>query len=155
MVQWSISHSTPKTIQTVRPDVVYAEVVHLPQGRFGNFIVRPCLRRYEIPFLGRSGAPCEYQLPVTDLHLTIHDGQLILVSKRLGCRVLPRLATAHNPDVGAGLPIYRFLFALQHQATTRVFFKLPDMGRMPFASPHGTWRARDKTSVRLARVIDT
>jgi hypothetical protein len=37
--------------QTSHPEVIYAEVVHLPQGRIGNVIARPVLREYEIPFL--------------------------------------------------------------------------------------------------------
>ena len=43
--------------EAVRPDHVFAEVVHLPEGRIGNILSRPVLRGYEIPYLGRSGAP--------------------------------------------------------------------------------------------------
>src|SRR5262249_39811166 len=32
-----------------RPDAVFAEVVHLPNGRVGNILFRPLLRRHEIP----------------------------------------------------------------------------------------------------------
>jgi lantibiotic biosynthesis protein len=53
--------------EALRPDAVFAEIVHLPQGRLGNVILRPLLRDHEIPYIGRSQAPRERQIPVTDL----------------------------------------------------------------------------------------
>jgi thiopeptide-type bacteriocin biosynthesis protein len=97
-----------------RPDVVYAEVVHLPEGRTGNVLRRPVLRATEIAFLGRSGAPADRQLGVDDLLVSVQEGQVVLRSRRLGRQVLPRLATAHDTALSS-LGIYRFLSALQYQ----------------------------------------
>jgi len=107
-----------------RPDAVFAEIVHLPEGRVGNILLRPVLRSHEIPFLGRSGAPPEAQLPVTDLLLSVvSDGvasgapeRLVLRSRRLGCEVLPRLTSAHKYGLSS-LGVYRFLCELQRQGT--------------------------------------
>jgi len=99
--------------EAARPEVIFAEVVHLPQGRTGNLIARPVLRTYEIPFLGRSGAPPENQIPLRDLQVTVTDGRITLRSERLGREVVPRLTSAHN--FYRGLGIYRFLGALQDQ----------------------------------------
>jgi len=96
------------------PGAVFAEVVHLPQGRIGNILSRPVLRGYEIPFLGRSGAPPERQIPVTDLTVTVSGQQVVLRSRRLGREVVPRLTSAHNYRRGS-LGIYRFLCILQSQ----------------------------------------
>ncbi|HEX9669189.1 MAG TPA: lantibiotic dehydratase [Thermoanaerobaculia bacterium] len=95
-------------------DEVFAEIVHLPQGRLGNVIARPVLRDFEIPFLGRSGAPPERQILLTDLLLTVKHGRVELVSARSGRRISPRLSTAHNYE-GAGLAPYRLLCFLQGQ----------------------------------------
>jgi len=92
------------------PHAVFAEIVHLPEGRMGNVIVRPVLRGHEIPYLGRSSATIDRQIPVTDLMLAIEDGRLVVRSRRLGREVIPRLTTAHNYHTSA-LPIYRFLAA--------------------------------------------
>jgi thiopeptide-type bacteriocin biosynthesis protein len=100
------------------PHAIFAEIVHLPEGRMGNVIARPRLREYEIPYLGRSSAPVERQIPVTDLTLAIESGRLVLRSRRLACEVIPRLTSAHN-SAASGLPIYRFLAALQNQGTIR------------------------------------
>jgi lantibiotic biosynthesis protein len=100
--------------EAVHPERVYAEVVHLPEGRTGNILCRPVLRGYEIPYLGRSGAPADRQLPLSDLLVSVQGERIVLCSRRLGCEVVPRLTTAHN-HVGRGLGVYRFLCALQSQ----------------------------------------
>lgn len=41
-----------------RSDVIFAEIVHQPEGRrMGNIVQRPVLREHEIAYLGKSGAP--------------------------------------------------------------------------------------------------
>lgn len=103
--------------EACRPDAVFAEVVHLPEGRIGNVILRPLLRGYEIPFLGRSGAPADQQIPVDDLRVSIREGRIVLRSARLGREVLPRLTNAHNYSARS-LGVYRFLCMLQHQGVS-------------------------------------
>lgn len=100
--------------EAARPDCVFAEVVHLPHGRVGNIMSRPVLRDYEIPFLGRSGAAEECQIPLSDLLVSVDHDRVVLRSRRLDREVLPRLTTAHNSATG-GLGVYRFLCALQHE----------------------------------------
>ncbi|HET8772907.1 MAG TPA: lantibiotic dehydratase [Thermoanaerobaculia bacterium] len=101
--------------EAVRPEAIFAEIVHLPQGRIGNILSRPVLRDYEIPFLGRSGAPPERQIPLTDLLVTVSNQRIVLRSARLGREVIPRLTSAHNFTLGLGF--YRFLCGLQDQGT--------------------------------------
>lgn len=100
--------------ELARPDCVFAEIVHLPQGRTGNILSRPVLRQYEIPYLGRSGAPASGQLPLSDLVVSVQGERIVLRSLALGREVLPRLTAAHNYAQG-GLAVYRFLCALQNQ----------------------------------------
>ena len=96
------------------PGVVFAELVHLPEGRVGNILARPVLRDYELVLLGRSGAPADRQLSVDELTLRLAGDRLVLYSNRLGAEVRPRLTTAHNP-AWRGFGVYRFLAALQHE----------------------------------------
>jgi lantibiotic biosynthesis protein len=107
--------------EALEPDAVFAEIVHLPEGRTGNVLWRPVLREYEIPFLGRSGAPPERQLPVSDLEVTVAGAEVLLRSVRLGRRVLPRLTSAHN-FTRSTLGLYRFLGALQSQGVREGLF---------------------------------
>jgi thiopeptide-type bacteriocin biosynthesis protein len=101
------------------PDAVFAEVAHLPvEERIGNVLCRPLLRKYEIPFLGQSGASIEHQIPVTDLWVSVSNGRVVLRSERLGLEVIPRLTSAHHYDRADSLGLYRFLCALQRQGVT-------------------------------------
>ncbi len=100
--------------EALEPDAVFAEVVHLPEGRIGNILARPVMRPYEIPFLGRGGADPEHRIPVTDLLVSVMGGEIILFSDRLGRRIIPRLTSAHNFS-NRSLGIYRFLCRLQSQ----------------------------------------
>jgi hypothetical protein len=93
-------------------EAVFAEVVHLPHGRTGNILLRPELRQYEVPYLGRSGVPADRQIPIDDLTVALSDGRFVLRSRRLGRRVVPRLTTAHNFIAGS-LTLYRFFCLLQ------------------------------------------
>jgi thiopeptide-type bacteriocin biosynthesis protein len=99
-----------------RPERLFAEIVHLPDGRIGNTMCRPVLRDYEIPYLGRSGAPADRQIPITDLLASVRHGRIVLRSRRLEREVMPRLSTAHNEE-WRNLGVYRFLCALQRQDT--------------------------------------
>jgi thiopeptide-type bacteriocin biosynthesis protein len=99
--------------ETVRPDALFAEVVHLPEGRTGNILARPTSRAYEIPYLGRSGLPRDRHIPLDDLRVSVEGNRVVLRSARLGREVLPRLTSAHNFMACDG--VYRFLCALQAQ----------------------------------------
>lgn len=101
--------------ESLRPEAIFAEIVHLPQGRTGNVICRPALRRHDIVFLGQSGVPEENRIDVADLWLSVEGNRLVLRSRRLGREVIPRLTNAHN-YVTYGLSLYRFLCMLQSEA---------------------------------------
>ena len=107
--------------ESLQPGALFAEIVHLPEGRTGNILWRPVLRPFEIPYLGRSGAPEERLLPVTDLLVSVSGQEIILRSGRLGRRVIPRLTSAHNYGQGS-LGLYRFLCSLQAQGAREALF---------------------------------
>ncbi|SIT93979.1 lantibiotic dehydratase [Pontibacter indicus] len=99
--------------EELQPEVLFAEVVHLPDGRTGNVIMRPALRRYEIPILTQASVEEEYVIRLSDLLVSVSGGKVVLRSRRLNKRVIPRLTNAHN--YARGLPVYRFLCELQSQ----------------------------------------
>lgn len=99
--------------EALRPEALFAEVIHVPEGRMGNVLARPSLRSYEIPFMGNAGVSPQRRILPADLLLTVRGDRVWLASKRLGREVVPRLSSAHN--FARGPAVYRFLAHLQEQ----------------------------------------
>lgn len=116
--------------QALEQDRVLAEVVHLPEGRTGNILLRPRLYDYEIPFLGKSGVEEAFQLPVSDLYVSVRNNRVILRSARLNKEVLPRLTSAHN--FHRGLAAYKFLCDLQLQQSLSIDWSWGHLSTQPF-----------------------
>lgn len=97
--------------EALSPGVVFAELIHLPEGRVGNVLARPVLRDHELILLGRSGAPADRQIGVDELTVRLDGDRVVLYCPRLRAEVCPRLTTAHNP-AWRGFGVYQFLAAL-------------------------------------------
>ncbi len=108
---------TLKKEQEKQPEAIFAEIIHINQGRIGNISKRPVLRNYEIPILVQSGVNSENTILLSDLMVSVKYNKIILTSKKLKKEVLPRLSSAHNYSAKA-LPFYHFLCDLQFQGTT-------------------------------------
>jgi hypothetical protein len=93
------------------PGVVFADIGQLSAPHTDNINRRARIYPYEIPLNVCSPLPRQMQLPPSDLLLSVRGGELLLESRGLGCRVIPRLSTAynfrHNP-----LGVFRLLCAV-------------------------------------------
>lgn len=100
--------------QEIMPDIIFAEIVHLPESRTGNILFRPHIRSYELVYMSSSDLPKEQLLYLSDMMLSVRGGRLVIRSKKLGKEIVPRLTTAHNYHSNTQ-PIYRFLCDMQIQ----------------------------------------
>ncbi|HET7115543.1 MAG TPA: lantibiotic dehydratase, partial [Hanamia sp.] len=97
-------------------DVIFAEIIFIPEGRLGNIARRPVFTDCEIPILACSGVNGEKQIPINDILVSIQGNEIILRSKKLNKRIIPRLSNAHN-YFSSTVPVYKFLASIQNQGT--------------------------------------
>ncbi|MCQ9640712.1 lantibiotic dehydratase [Chryseobacterium sp. WG14] len=95
---------------------IIAEVVHNPQPRVGNILLRPHLRNYEIPILNLQHSDSE-PIYLNDLMISIKNNRVVLRSKKYNKEVIPSLSSAHNYSLHK-VPLYHFLCDLQYQNIT-------------------------------------
>lgn len=113
------------------PELVFAEVVHLPSGAADNIVSRPALRQYEIAIGSNASVPADRRLPLSDLLLSVRSGRLTLRSKRLGREVMPSLCNAH--DIRRDLSrVYRVLCLIRQQGNASVAWSWGPLAGAPF-----------------------
>ncbi len=109
--------------EALNPDILFAEIVHLPESRTGNVLLHPAFRRYEIPFLAKASAEAADCISPSDLLISVRGERIVLRSMRLNKEIIPRLSNAHNWTDRA-LPVYQFLCDLQsHSKQFGIFFR--------------------------------
>lgn len=99
----------------INADKIVAEIIHLPEDRLGNILIRPSFREYEIPYLSKSSKNTENQILIEDMLISIRNNKIVLKSKNKNLEIIPRLTTAHNFS-NSSLPVYRFLCDMQYNS---------------------------------------
>lgn len=92
---------------------IYAELLHLPDNRAGNILLRQVKRGNQLSYLTKPSAS-ENTISLTDLYIKMIDKRIVLFHKELNKEVKIFHSTAHNFDYNS-LPVYQFLCDLQHQ----------------------------------------
>ena len=109
-------------------DKILADIIHLPEPRMGNILLRPSFNDYDITYISSSLKPDDKQIKLSDIYISIKEsGEIILKSKRLGKIIIPRLLNMHNFSYNT-TPIYNFLCDVQF-ANNRdgIWFKLRNL----------------------------
>ncbi len=93
---------------------IMAEIVHLPESRVGNILLRPHIHQYEIAYLANSTKEKEQIIDPNDLLISVKNNKIILRSRTHQKEIIPRLTSAHNFSMST-LPVYQFLCDIQSQ----------------------------------------
>jgi thiopeptide-type bacteriocin biosynthesis protein len=97
------------------PEVLFAELSFFTGDHTDNVSRRRQIRKLEIPVLTGSALSGDGVLALSELHLQISDGQLILWSEKHDKRIIPRLSSAYNHQ-RSELSVFRLLADLQYQS---------------------------------------
>ncbi|GAA5087132.1 hypothetical protein GCM10023210_09800 [Chryseobacterium ginsengisoli] len=92
---------------------IYVELLHLPDNRVGNILLRQVKRGNQLSYLTKASSS-ENTISLTDLYLKMIDSRIVLFHKELNKEVKIFHSTAHNFDYNS-LPVYQFLCDLQNQ----------------------------------------
>jgi thiopeptide-type bacteriocin biosynthesis protein len=106
--------------QIAHPDIVFADISQLTDQHVDNINRRKMIYFYEIPLNVYTAGDDHTQIRPDDLYLSVFNGELILESKRLNKRVIPRLTTAYNYQHNE-LALFRLLCDLQYQGLNTSF----------------------------------
>ncbi|TCC91694.1 hypothetical protein EZ428_08015 [Pedobacter frigiditerrae] len=105
-------------------NVLFFDIAYQAEKKVDNVNRRKQLYPYELPIL--TWPDTENPLDLSDLLVTIEQNEVILKSKKLGKRLMPRIASAYN-YTRSDLAIYRLLCDIQSQnLLTSLSFKLHD-----------------------------
>ncbi|TGE21457.1 hypothetical protein E5K00_14315 [Hymenobacter aquaticus] len=100
--------------QALHPEALVAEVAHLPFERASNVISGPASGDYTIRVISNVLSEESKNIALSDLYLTVRDGQVVLFSRKLEREIIPRLNNAFLYSRST-LPIFQFLCDLQNQ----------------------------------------
>ncbi|MFY7670883.1 lantibiotic dehydratase [Tenacibaculum sp. MEBiC06402] len=95
---------------------ILVELLHVPDNRSGNILLRNVPRTHEIAFLTK-GNDSKQQISLDDIFVSIKHNRIVLRSKKLNKQLKIVNTTAHNFQYNA-LPVYQFLSELQMQDCT-------------------------------------
>ncbi|MCS3532546.1 lantibiotic dehydratase [Chryseobacterium sp. JUb7] len=92
---------------------IYVELLHLPDNRVGNILLRQVKRGNQLSYLTKASSS-ENTITLTDLYIKMNNSRVVLFHKELNKEVKIFHSTAHNFDYNS-LPVYQFLCDLQNQ----------------------------------------
>lgn len=111
---WELAQQIAAAEQAGHDGLVFADISQLTDQHVDNINRRKMIYPCEIPLNVYSALDYHTQIRPDDLYLSVVNDELVLESKRLKKRVMPRLATAYNYQHNE-LAIFRLLCDLQYQ----------------------------------------
>ncbi|QDP85582.1 hypothetical protein FNJ88_08405 [Chryseobacterium sp. SNU WT5] len=97
-----------------QPEIIFAEIIYIPEKRTANIARRPKFSEYEIPIFANGNTDQEKQILLKDIMVSVERDEIILKSIKFGKRIIPTLSNAHNYHKSESAA-YKFLCSVQSQ----------------------------------------
>lgn len=107
-----LTDAVAKKEKMANPEIIFFDVSYTAETHIDNINRRANIYDYELPLCGWSTMSCP--LYTDDIYLTVQNDELVLFSKTLQKRLIPRIPTAYNYTRSKVIPL-RFLSELQSQ----------------------------------------
>ncbi|MGM9474828.1 thiopeptide-type bacteriocin biosynthesis protein [Pedobacter sp. GSP4] len=136
--------------QQANPEVLFFDVAYMVEATVDNVNRRKLVYKQQLSILNfdTSAQP----LSLNDIQLSVRGSEIVLRSKRLNKRLMPRMASAYN-YIRSDLSVFRLLCDLQFQGLhTNLSFPLdalfPDLDYYPRLQYHNIVLSRSKWKVQ-------
>ncbi|MCT4326831.1 lantibiotic dehydratase [Elizabethkingia anophelis] len=103
-----------KSNMQINDSLIHAEVIHHPNDRVGNILLRPNFYDFEIPYVTQTKGD-KIKIDISDILIRVDRGKIILRSKSLNKEIKPHLTSAYNYSQNQ-LAAIRFLGDLQYHS---------------------------------------
>ncbi|UZJ63992.1 lantibiotic dehydratase [Sphingobacterium sp. KU25419] len=146
------------------PSVLFFDISYQAEGRVDNVNRRSSIYSHQLSIFDYDTS--DTPLWLNDLYLCVQGNQLVIRSKNLDKRLIPRLASAYNYE-RSDLPVFCFLCDVQHQGVNSNIWPgltnlVPGLDRYPevryrnFVLSPRAWKIPSKFDVKsLSLLIDS
>lgn len=141
--------------QQANPDVLFFDVAYMVEANVDNVNRRKLIYGHQLSILNfdTSASP----LALNDIQISVRGTELILRSKHLNKRLVPRMASAYN-YIRSDLSVFRLLCDLQHQGLqTNLSFSLdtifPDLDYYPRLQYHNIVLSPNKWKIKKEALL--
>ena len=104
--------------EAAEEDVIHAEISYCADPKAINVMSRPQVWKYRLNLAEMSDSPSEFEIPISDVYVTVNGREVELWSMSLSKRIIPHLTSAHNYKNAKHLIAYRFLGAIEQHNTS-------------------------------------
>lgn len=108
----SIGKEIANIEQDANPGVIFFDIAYQFEHHADNINRRKAIYEYELPILNWSEG--DLIIDPNDIYVGVMNNEIVLLSKKYGKRLIPKLASAYNYN-RSDLSLYRFLSDIQHQ----------------------------------------
>jgi len=121
----SLCQNVAKFEEDANPNVLFFDLSYNAEINVDNVNRRAQLYSHELNILNYPGI--DEPITIDDLYITVSGSEVMLRSKKLGKRLIPRMASAYNYR-RSKLPVFRFLYDLSFQGLLGdLSFSFPDL----------------------------
>jgi len=105
----SLGEEIVRIEEELNPNVIVADVIHLPDNlRYGNIVQSAIKRKYDVPFMVLSNSDQNEVIYLNEIYLRMHNARLVLWSKKHNAQIKIIVSNAFNFGLKTH-PVYHFL----------------------------------------------